>query len=91
LQRLQLAEFVYVRRGGVIPPLSPLYMGPYKVLSRSEKVFSLSMGGRTKVESVDRLKLHLDDAPVTAASPPQCGCRTCDPKDGLIPILISTN
>jgi len=73
LQRLQLAEFVYVRCGGVIPPLSPLYTGPYKVLTRSEKVFSLSMGGRTEVVSVDRLKPHLGEAPVTAATPPQRG------------------
>ncbi len=28
-QRLQQAEFVYVKRGGCGPPLSPAYSGPY--------------------------------------------------------------
>jgi transposase InsO family protein len=28
LQVLQRAEFVYVRKGGTVPPLSPLYQGP---------------------------------------------------------------
>jgi hypothetical protein len=56
LQQLQEAEFVYVRRGGVVPPLSPLYQGPYRVLERSQKFLSLEVGGRTEVVSVDRLK-----------------------------------
>jgi hypothetical protein len=28
------ASHVYVRRGGSLPPLSPLYVGPYEVLNR---------------------------------------------------------
>ena len=28
LQQLQEAKFVYMRSGGVVPPLSPLYRGP---------------------------------------------------------------
>jgi hypothetical protein len=28
------ASHVYVRRGGMLPPLSPLYVGPYEVLER---------------------------------------------------------
>ena len=47
LQQLQEAEFVYVRRGGVVPPLTPLYQGPYRVLERSQKFLSLEVGGRT--------------------------------------------
>ncbi len=35
LQRLQQAEFVYVRKGGVVPPLAQLYQGPYKVHEKS--------------------------------------------------------
>lgn len=73
LQRLQEADFVYVRRGGVLPPLSPLYQGPYQVLRKSGKFFSLNIGGRTEVVSVDRMKPHLGGSPVTAASPPLRG------------------
>jgi hypothetical protein len=73
LQHLQQAEFVYVRKGGVVPPLSPLYQGPYRVLDRREKFFKLEVGGRPEVVSIDRLKPHLGTAPVTAASPPQRG------------------
>ncbi len=29
---LMAAKFVYVRRSGVVPPLEPLYLGPYQVL-----------------------------------------------------------
>jgi hypothetical protein len=37
------AAFVYVRKGGAVPPLLPLYSGPYKVLSSKSdpKVFRL--------------------------------------------------
>ncbi len=73
LQSLQRAEFVYMRKGGVVPPLSPLYQGPYKVLDRREKFFKLEIGGQPEVISVDRLKPHLGTSPVTAASPPQRG------------------
>ncbi len=71
LQQIQEAEFVYVRRGGVVPPLSPLYQGPYRVLERSQKFLSLEVGGRTEVVSVDRLKPHLGKAPLSPALPPQ--------------------
>ncbi len=41
LQQLQEAEFVYMHSGGVVPPLSPLYRGPYQVLERSQTFLSL--------------------------------------------------
>jgi hypothetical protein len=44
LQHLQQAEFVHVRKGGVVPPLSPVYQGPYRVLDRREKFFKLEVG-----------------------------------------------
>ncbi len=59
---------MYVRRGGVVPPLSPLYQGPYRVLERSQKFLSLEVGGRTKVVSVDRLKPHLGKAPISPST-----------------------
>ncbi len=88
LQSLQRAEFVYVRKGGVVPPLSPLYQGPYKVLDRRENFFKLEIGGRPEVVSVDRLKPHLGTAPDTAASPPQRG----HPKgSGAVETFISSS
>ena len=72
-QHLQQAEFVYVRKGGIVPPLSPLYQGPYRILDRREKFFKLEVRGRPEVVSIDWLKPHLGTAPVTAASPPQRG------------------
>jgi hypothetical protein len=59
LHSLQLAGFVFVRKGRVVPPLSPLYQGPYKVLDRREKFFELEIGGRPEVVSKDRLNLIL--------------------------------
>jgi hypothetical protein len=67
------ARFVYIRQGGVIPPLSPLYQGPYRVISRNSKFFNLEVGSRTEVVSVDRLKPHLGGPDVTPARPPQRG------------------
>jgi cleavage and polyadenylation specificity factor subunit 1 len=54
LQHLQQAEFVYVRKGGIVPPLSPLYQGPYRILDRREKFFKLEVGARHEVVSIDR-------------------------------------
>jgi hypothetical protein len=40
------AVFMYIRKGGTVPPLSPLYSGPYKVLASGPKVFRLQVGER---------------------------------------------
>jgi hypothetical protein len=36
-------------------PLNPAYLGPYEVVSRSSKTFTLRVGAREEVFSVDRL------------------------------------
>ena len=41
---LRVASHVYVRRGQVAPPLSPLYQGPYLVVERGPKIFKLDLG-----------------------------------------------
>ena len=64
---------VYVRRGGTLPPLAPLYAGPYAVLERGEKVFRLQVGDREEAVSVDRLKPHTGAEPVQPAAPPRRG------------------
>jgi hypothetical protein len=70
---LREAELVYVRRGGVLKPLSPLYKGPYRVLEKSQKYFRLDIGGRAEAVSVDRLKPHLGPSNVAPALPPKRG------------------
>ncbi len=63
------ASHVYVRRGGTLPPMSPLYVGPYEVLERTDKCFRLAVGSRKETVSIDRLKPHLGAGPFTAALP----------------------
>ncbi len=67
------AAFVYVRKGGTIPPLSPLYSGPYRVLASGPKVFRLQVGEREETVSIDHLKPHRGAAPVQPAQPPSRG------------------
>jgi hypothetical protein len=67
------AQYVYVRKGGVLPPLAPQYAGPYAVVKRQPKFFLLQMGNRQEAVSVDRLKPHLGKAIVFPAAPPRRG------------------
>jgi Integrase core domain len=76
---LMTARYVYVRRGGVSPPLSPPYQGPYLVLSSGPKFFHLQVSSREETVSVDRLKPHLGEATVLPAAPVQRGRPRLDP------------
>jgi len=67
------AEFVYVKRGGVFPPLSQPYVGPYKVIKKGLKAFVVAVGSEPEVISVDRLKPHLGLQPLQPAVPAQRG------------------
>ena len=55
--------------------LSPLYNGPFEILSRSEKTFVLSINGKPTSVSIDRLKAH----------------RTCDNEDCRTANIILPN
>ncbi len=70
---LQEASHVYVRRGGVLPPLQQPYLGPFQVIKRNSKCFVLKMGSRMETVSVDRLKAHKGAATVQPAVPPRRG------------------
>jgi transposase InsO family protein len=70
---LMAASYVYVRRGGTTPPLTPLYQGPFLVKQSGPKFFKLLIGSREESVSVDRLKPHLGEAPVSPAAPRQRG------------------
>jgi len=63
---LSRAPTVFVRRDGYVPPLQPLYDGPYTVLRRSLHHFTLQVGGRTDKVSTSRLKPCNDHAAVPA-------------------------
>jgi hypothetical protein len=67
------AAFVYVRKGDAVPPLSPLYSGPYKVLALGPKVFRLQVGKLEESVSIDCLKPHQGAAPVQPPQPPARG------------------
>ena len=73
-KHLQEAHYVYVRRSGTIPPLAPVYSGPYRMLHAGPKVFSLEVGATRESVSVDRLKPHTGPLPVIPALPAKRGC-----------------
>jgi hypothetical protein len=66
----QPAAYVYIRKGGTIIPLSPLYSGLYKVLSRTK---DFKAGDREEVVSIDSLKLHRRAVSVQPVQPPARG------------------
>ena len=72
---LAVAPYVFIRRDGHKTPLQTPYTGPYKVINRTDKAFTIDMGGREETVSIDRLKpAHVDPtAPVPLAQPPRRG------------------
>jgi hypothetical protein len=68
---LWAADRVWVRRCGHVPPLTPLYDGPYAVIQRSLRAFKLQIGGKEDNVSTSRLKPCSASTPT--ASPPARG------------------
>jgi hypothetical protein len=68
---LATASHVFLRQGALRGALHAPYVGPYKVLHRGDKTYTIEVQGAAKVVSIDRLKpayvLHVDTA---SASPP---------------------
>ena len=61
---------IYVRVDAVLRPLTRPYKGPFKVLQRNEKTFTICRAGRSWVVSVDRLKPAWGfDGPYRVAAP----------------------
>jgi hypothetical protein len=50
------APLVWVRRGGLVPPLQPLYDGPSAVLCRGPCSFTIRVGSQEEVVAVSCLK-----------------------------------
>jgi hypothetical protein len=49
------APLDWVRQGGLIPPLQPLYDSSYAVLRQGCRSFTIRVGSRDKVVAVNRL------------------------------------
>ena len=72
---LSKAKFVFVRRHIKKSPLQTPYDGPYAVLHRSDKFFTLKVGTREDNVSIDQLKAAYTEhnVPVQVAQPPRRG------------------
>jgi hypothetical protein len=70
---LAAADFVFVRRDSVAPPLTPPYTGPFKVLRRSLHTFQVQVGNRTETISTHCLKTCISSSDTAAAEPPRRG------------------
>ena len=67
---LATATHVFVRHDAVRKPLQPPYNGPFPIVSRPDKHFTVEINGRQDTISIDRLKpAHLDNMPETSSSP----------------------
>ena len=67
---LSTCTFVFVRHDAIKRSLQKPYDGPFRVLHRSDKHFTLDISGKKKVVSMDRLKpAHIEEVlPVTNPS-----------------------
>ena len=66
---LSSCPFVFVRNDAVKKTLQPPYDGPYKVLHRTDKHYTLDISGQKKVVSLDRLKpAYMDETPTTSSN-----------------------
>jgi hypothetical protein len=62
-----------MRVGGQQKPLAAPYGGPYLVVSKGAKTFTIQVGQRQEIVSVDRLKPHYGLGPVSPAeAAPRC-------------------
>ncbi len=58
---------MYVRVGGQQKPLAAPYASPYLVVSKGAKTFTIQVGQRQEIVSVDQLKPHTGSGPITPA------------------------
>lgn len=81
---LYKSSHIFVRHDAIRKPLQPVYDGPFRVLSRSDKAFEIeTLRGRKNI-SIDRLKpafILSDSEPNFNPSPPKCSKRSIDSKE----------
>jgi hypothetical protein len=83
------APLVWVRRGGLVPPLQLLYDGPYAVLRRGPHSFTIRVGSRDEVVAVSRLKActaadATPGSPRRRGRPPRSLRQSCRNQGGLV-------
>ena len=66
---LSTCTHVYVRTDAVRTPLQPPYTGPYPIIQRRDKYFTLDIRGRKENISIDRLKVAYLDTDLLPPSP----------------------
>jgi hypothetical protein len=72
-QELKQCKYVLVKKGGHLPPLTPLYEGPYRVISRSSNTFNVQKGDKEETIAVERLKPCTNKEKMETAQPARQG------------------
>ena len=85
-KQLNDAAFVFVRVDAHHGPLEAPYQGPFRVLQRTAKTFTLEVKGRSEVVSIDRLKPAIITDPT---SPPSANYRTLSGRIVRPPVRFS--
>ena len=85
LQLPQNTKFVFIRRDGHKPPLSPAYDGPFKVIAQSDKTVTIERGRETDVVSVDRCKAAQLEEGVPVQPPARRGRPPLPPRPPVQP------
>ena len=90
---LAQAKFVYVRKDSHKHPLQRPYDGPYLVLNKSDKFFTVDIKGRPETISIDRLKAAFVTRLTTAGDtdrppdPPSAEPQANSPPQPVLPII----
>ena len=72
---------VFIRHNAIRKSLQPPYDGPFKVIKRAAKFYTILVNGHQQTISLDRLKLaHIDDSPSSTSSVPALPAVTPTPK-----------
>ena len=64
---LQTCTHAFIRHDAIRKPLQAPYEGPYEVISRSPKHFTMNVKGTKEIVSLDRLKPAFVDTPISAS------------------------